>query len=46
LRGFFRRSKGEKSKKYFVYFKILKRSCGGKGPQGAEAAFDQRLLIN
>ena len=45
LRGFFRQEEGEKSQKYFVYFKILRQNHGGKVPQSAEAALDRRLLM-
>ena len=35
LREIFRRSEGEKSQTYFVYFKVLRQSCGGKDPHSA-----------
>ncbi len=41
LREFFRHNEGEKTQEYFVYFKFLRQNCGGKRPQGAEAALDQ-----
>ena len=44
LRGFFRQDEGEKPQEYFVYFKVLRQNHGGKRPQSAEVAFDQRLL--
>jgi len=43
LRGFFRCGKGEKTQEYFVYFKFLSRSRGGKRPQSAAGAFRWRL---
>ena len=45
MREIFRHKEVEKSQEYFVYFKILRRFCGEKDPQSAEAAFDQRLLM-
>ena len=43
LRGPFCRKEGEKSQEYFVYFKILRQTCGEKRPQSADAGMDQRL---